>query len=87
MHEATKVGRRLHFENVHGERAFTRIGPIVRPPHLLAILLPPLVLTKLASGPPRSARDVMMLVLVYPRLLRERCVIWSWALRNGRLRI
>jgi glycosyltransferase involved in cell wall biosynthesis len=87
MHEATKVGRRLNVEHVHEERVFTRVGPIVRPPHLLAILFPPLILAKLFTDRPRSVRDVLMLLLVYPRLLRERCVIWSWALRNRRLLI
>jgi hypothetical protein len=79
MAEATKVGRRLHCEDLHSERAFTRTGPIIGPAHLFAIVVPPLVLTKLIIDRPRNARDVLMLFLVYPRLLHERCVRWSWA--------
>jgi GT2 family glycosyltransferase len=86
MREATKIGLWLDFEKLHPE-ATDRVGPVVRPAHLLTILLPPLVLLRmLASGRP-DRRDALMMLLIYPRLLLERYTIWRWALRNRRLAI
>ena len=57
--EAAKVVLWLDFEKLHPE-ATDRVGPIVRPGHLLTILLPPLVLVRmLRSGRP-DRRDLRL---------------------------
>lgn len=86
MREATKIGLWLDFEKLHPE-ATDRLGPIVRPGHLLTILLPPLVLVRMLTSGSPDRRDVLMMLLIYPRLLLERYTIWRWALRNRRLTI
>jgi glycosyltransferase involved in cell wall biosynthesis len=86
LREATKVGLWLDFEKLHHE-AVDRAGPIVRPGHLLTILLPPLVLARMFANGRPDRRDVLMMLLIYPRLLLERYTIWRWALRNRTLAI
>jgi glycosyltransferase involved in cell wall biosynthesis len=86
MREASKVGLWLDFEKLHYE-GIERAGPIIRPGHLLTILLPPLILTKLLSSRRPDRRDALLMLLIYPRLLFERYTIWRWALRNRTLAI
>jgi glycosyltransferase involved in cell wall biosynthesis len=81
MREAEEVALQLDFERLHGETS-NRVGPIAYPGHLLTILFPPLVLSKLVVNRYRSWRDLLMFSLIYPRLVWERCLIWRWALRN-----
>lgn len=86
MREATKIGLWLDFEKLHPE-AIDRVGPVVRPGHLLTVLLPPLVLVRILTSGRPDRRDALMMLLIYPRLLLERYTIWRWALRNRRLAI
>lgn len=84
MHEAGKVGLWLDFEKRHPDDAHRR-GPIVRPGHLLTILLPPLIFLRILKSGCPDRRDLLMMALIYPRLLLERYTIWRWALRNRTL--
>ncbi len=86
MREATKVGLWLDFEKHHPEGTHRR-GPVVRPGHLLTILLPPLILVRILKSGRPDRRDLLMMALIYPRLLVERYTIWRWALRNRTLAI
>lgn len=85
MRETNKVVSQLSFEELHQQRVLKRVGPIVRFSHLVTIILPPLVLTRLLTRRPRSKRDLLMFLLIYPRLVWERYGIWRWGLRHKRL--
>jgi glycosyltransferase involved in cell wall biosynthesis len=81
MQEAVEVGLSLDFEKPRFE-GVNRVGPIIYFSHLLTILCPPLVLAKLLMHRHPDRRDLLMLLLIYPRLVFERYIIWRWALRN-----
>jgi glycosyltransferase involved in cell wall biosynthesis len=81
MQEAVEVGLSLDFTRPRFE-GVNRIGPVIYVSHLLTILFPPLILTKLLAHRRPDRRDLLMLLLIYPRLVFERYIIWRWGLRN-----
>jgi len=81
MREAIKIGLWLDFEKCHGD-SNNRIGPVIYPSHIITILFPPLILTKMVVHRHPNRRDILMLLLIYPRLVFERYIIWRWALHN-----
>jgi glycosyltransferase involved in cell wall biosynthesis len=85
MREANKVVSQLSFEELHQQRVLKRLGPIVRFSHLVTIMFPPLVLARLLTQRPTSKRDLLMFLLIYPRLVWERYGIWRWGVRHNRL--
>lgn len=86
MREASKVGLWLDFKERHPDDTHRR-SLVVRPGHLLTIVLPPLILIRILKSGRPDRRDLLMMCLIYPRLLYERYTIWRWALRNRTLAI
>ncbi len=81
MREAVKVGLSLDLKKPRFEGA-NRVGPVIYFGHLVTILFPPLILAKLLMHRRPNRHDLLMMLLIYPRLVFERYVIWRWALRN-----
>jgi glycosyltransferase involved in cell wall biosynthesis len=79
--EAIKVGFHLDFQKDHGE-GMKRLGPVLYPSHMVTLLFPPLILTRLPAYSRWDLHDALMLLLAYPRLVLERLVIWRWAVRT-----
>lgn len=84
MREAAKTRYWLALQEVHRER-HGWLGPCYQPGRLLAFLVPPLVLPLLLTRRFSSRRDLLMFLLVWPRLAYERSLIWWWALSRRRL--
>ncbi len=56
------------------------VGRVFLPSKLLAILFPPLILLRLRARRLRGRTDCACLLLAYPRLVRERLVLWRTAI-------
>ena len=56
------------------------VGRVFLPSKLLAIVFPPLVLLRLRSRRLRGRTDYACLLLAYPRLVRERLILWRTAI-------
>ncbi len=82
MREAAKIKYwMIHANRNHDNYLFW--GPIYAPDKLAAIILPPLIIIQLFSGRKFSnPRDWALFLLLYPRLVLERVLIWKFSITN-----
>ena len=75
---------RLLLQDLHHER-HGFLGPFYQPGKLLGALLPPLVVVRLFAKRFTRPLDFLLFLLIWPRLVYERVLIWRWALSKRRL--
>jgi GT2 family glycosyltransferase len=84
MFEAAKIRYWLLLQDLHQERR-GYVGPFYEPGKLLGVLLPPLVVTRLFAKRFTGPLDFLLFLLIWPRLVYERVLIWRWAVSKRRL--
>jgi GT2 family glycosyltransferase len=57
---------------------------VYQPFKLLALVFPPLKLTRYSTARFKSALDYKLLLALYPRLWYERILVWRWAIRYNK---
>jgi GT2 family glycosyltransferase len=57
---------------------------VYQPFKLLALVFPPLILTRYSTARFKSALDYKLLLALYPRLWYERILVWRWAIRYNK---
>ncbi len=66
---------------LHGER-YQLFYRIYSPEKIAAILFPPLILIKLFTDKHKTKQDYLLFLLVYPRLIYERVLLWKYSFKE-----